>query len=103
MAGPTGRTADRSKSGEGGIRTLGGVAATSVFETDPIGRSGTSPGCKIPRKNRRFARVFRGHRHYHYFVHRSLWGSVKILADARHEVRDFQRSGMRLLTIAMLQ
>lgn len=30
-------------SGEGGIRTLGGVNATSVFETDPIGRSGTSP------------------------------------------------------------
>ncbi len=30
-------------SGEGGIRTLGDVAATSVFETDPIGRSGTSP------------------------------------------------------------
>src|SRR5436305_5062990 len=31
-------------SGEGGIRTLGGVAATPVFETGPIGRSGTSPG-----------------------------------------------------------
>jgi integrase len=30
--------------GEGGIRTLGSIAATSVFETDPIGHSGTSPG-----------------------------------------------------------
>jgi site-specific DNA recombinase len=30
-------------SGEGGIRTLGDVAATPVFETGPIGRSGTSP------------------------------------------------------------
>jgi hypothetical protein len=29
--------------GEGGIRTLGRLASTSVFETDPIGRSGTSP------------------------------------------------------------
>jgi site-specific DNA recombinase len=31
------------ESGEGGIRTLGTVARTSVFETDPIGHSGTSP------------------------------------------------------------
>ena len=31
------------KSGEGGIRTLGDVAATPVFETGPFGRSGTSP------------------------------------------------------------
>src|SRR5262245_61986327 len=31
-------------SGEGGIRTLGTVACTPVFETGPIGRSGTSPG-----------------------------------------------------------
>src|SRR5579875_433317 len=30
-------------SGEGGIRTLGDVAVTPVFETGPIGRSGTSP------------------------------------------------------------
>ena len=30
-------------SGEGGIRTLGDVAATPVFETGPIGHSGTSP------------------------------------------------------------
>ena len=39
------RVATRSSSfnGEGGIRTLGGVAATPVFETGPIGRSGTSP------------------------------------------------------------
>ena len=29
--------------GEGGIRTLGSASATSVFETDPIGHSGTSP------------------------------------------------------------
>jgi hypothetical protein len=31
------------KSGEGGIRTLGTVARTPVFETGPIGHSGTSP------------------------------------------------------------
>jgi hypothetical protein len=31
-------------SGEGGIRTLGALACTPVFETGPIGRSGTSPG-----------------------------------------------------------
>ena len=30
-------------SGEGGIRTLGDVSATPVFETGPFGRSGTSP------------------------------------------------------------
>ena len=29
--------------GEAGIRTLGGVAPTTVFETAPFGRSGTSP------------------------------------------------------------
>ncbi len=31
--------------GEGGIRTHGTVARTSVFETDPFDRSGTSPRC----------------------------------------------------------
>src|SRR5216684_7130824 len=30
-------------SGEGGIRTLGELAPTPVFETGPIGHSGTSP------------------------------------------------------------
>src|SRR5262249_25642964 len=30
-------------SGEGGIRTLGRIAPTPVFETGPIGHSGTSP------------------------------------------------------------
>jgi hypothetical protein len=35
------------KSGEGGIRTLGDVAATPVFETGPIGRSGTSPNALL--------------------------------------------------------
>ena len=40
-------------SGEGGIRTLGDVAATPVFETGPIGHSGTSP-------NRRCDLTFRG-------------------------------------------
>ncbi len=29
--------------GEAGIRTLGGVSSTTVFETVPFGRSGTSP------------------------------------------------------------
>ncbi len=31
------------KNGEGGIRTLGRIAPTPVFETGPFGRSGTSP------------------------------------------------------------
>ena len=31
------------QSGEGGIRTLGDLATTPVFETGPIGHSGTSP------------------------------------------------------------
>jgi hypothetical protein len=31
-------------SGEGGIRTHGGSRPTTVFETAPFGRSGTSPG-----------------------------------------------------------
>lgn len=31
-------------SGERGIRTLGTVARTTVFETAPFGRSGISPG-----------------------------------------------------------
>src|SRR5215213_9729599 len=35
--------------GEGGIRTHGTVARTSVFETDPIDRSGTSPQALGPR------------------------------------------------------
>src|SRR6516165_9565389 len=41
------RILDRTKTlsnGEGGIRTLGTLACTPVFETGPIGRSGTSPG-----------------------------------------------------------
>ena len=38
------RTSSRRKAGgEGGIRTHGTVARTSVFETDPFDRSGTSP------------------------------------------------------------
>ena len=32
-----------NKGGEGGIRTLGTVACTTVFETVPIDHSGTSP------------------------------------------------------------
>ena len=38
----------RASGGEGGIRTHGGLAPTTVFETAPIGHSGTSPqwrGC----------------------------------------------------------
>src|SRR5437773_5954047 len=38
------RHSRETESGEGGIRTLGLVAQTPVFETGPIGRSGTSPG-----------------------------------------------------------
>lgn len=34
--------------GEGGIRTLGTIASSTVFETAPFDRSGTSPwGCVI--------------------------------------------------------
>ena len=33
----------RAKYGEGGIRTLGALARTTVFETVPFDRSGTSP------------------------------------------------------------
>ena len=35
--------ASASEGGEGGIRTLGTVACTTVFETVPIDHSGTSP------------------------------------------------------------
>src|SRR5262245_34716651 len=35
-------------SGEGGIRTLGRLAPTPVFETGPIGHSGTSPKPLFP-------------------------------------------------------
>ncbi len=37
------RHSGRQSSGEGGIRTLGELAPTPVFETGPIGHSGTSP------------------------------------------------------------
>src|SRR6202035_3771788 len=33
----------KTESGEVGIRTLGRLASTPVFQTGPIGRSGTSP------------------------------------------------------------
>ena len=33
----------RSNGGETGIRTLGGLAPTTVFETAPFDHSGTSP------------------------------------------------------------
>ena len=36
-------TTHQNPSGEGGIRTLGRVNPTPVFETGPFGRSGTSP------------------------------------------------------------
>ena len=42
-SGARGIPARNYESGEGGIRTLGRVAPTPVFETGPIGRSGTSP------------------------------------------------------------
>src|SRR5438067_151464 len=38
------RHAGRQEGGEGGIRTLGTIARTPVFETGPIDHSGTSPG-----------------------------------------------------------
>ena len=42
----SGKTAicQRKPNGEGGIRTLGDLATTPVFETGPISHSGTSPG-----------------------------------------------------------
>ena len=36
---------DIAVGGEGGIRTLGTVSRTTVFETVPFNHSGTSPGC----------------------------------------------------------
>ena len=42
-SGASGVPARNKEYGEGGIRTLGPVARTPVFETGPIGRSGTSP------------------------------------------------------------
>ena len=43
--------------GETGIRTLGGLAPTTVFETAPFDHSGTSPrsGCdlRIPARGRK--------------------------------------------------
>jgi hypothetical protein len=33
--------------GEAGIRTLGGVAPTTVFETAPFNHSGTSPATTV--------------------------------------------------------
>ena len=38
----------REGNGEGGIRTLGTVAGTPVFETGTFGRSVTSPYCGFP-------------------------------------------------------
>ncbi len=35
---------ERGNGGEGGIRTHGTLARTTVFETVPIDHSGTSPG-----------------------------------------------------------
>ena len=43
-------------SGEGGIRTLGRVAPTPVFETGPIGHSGTSPDRPILADTNGFAK-----------------------------------------------
>ena len=37
------RVRNRDDGGERGIRTLGGVAPTTVFETAPFDHSGTSP------------------------------------------------------------
>ena len=37
------RVRNRDDGGERGIRTLGGVAPTTVFETAPFNHSGTSP------------------------------------------------------------
>src|SRR6266700_2385485 len=45
------RLADiRTFSGGGEIRTLGGVAPSSVFKTDPLDRSGTPPRALCPRR-----------------------------------------------------
>ena len=54
-----------SVGGEGGIRTPGTLAGTSVFETDPIDHSGTSPGfpfgylIKPPSKGGKYSRMQR--------------------------------------------
>ena len=38
---------ERGNGGEGGIRTHGTLARTTVFETVPIDHSGTSPGPRL--------------------------------------------------------
>jgi hypothetical protein len=44
------------KSGEGGIRTLGRLSPSPVFETGPIGHSGTSPNAAKPQQLLRMLR-----------------------------------------------
>ena len=60
----TNRVAKRGtvESGEGGIRTLGTLACTPVFETGPIGHSGTSSGGTSSTPLQRVARSPRGRR-----------------------------------------
>src|SRR5947208_12702029 len=52
------RHAGRQVSGEGGIRTLGTVARTPVFETGPFDRSGTSPVRRPGHEGGRLAKVY---------------------------------------------
>ncbi len=57
------RSLIQSNGGEEGIRTLGTLARTTVFETAPFDRSGTSPppclGQSRPARNRRVPRLTR--------------------------------------------
>jgi hypothetical protein len=52
---------DIAVGGEGGIRTLGTVSRTTVFETVPFNHSGTSPVAvkiKLPQLGRSFYKEF---------------------------------------------
>ena len=53
--------------GEAGIRTLGGVTPTTVFETVPFGRSGTSPLVHIDTNSPAIFQYGKG-RLYHHFL-----------------------------------
>jgi hypothetical protein len=44
---PAKRVSAKQGGGEGGIRTHGTLARTTVFETVPIDHSGTSPGARL--------------------------------------------------------
>src|SRR5438552_18295123 len=86
----------RKASGEGGIRTLGRIAPTPVFETGPIGRSGTSPNRRggLPRRLQKFTAA-PGGRQGHGLPH-PMAPSVASGAGSRATIRFVQPQGVLL-------